>query len=237
MESFAEARFSLSALTTSTASVSNSIFSTPARYALPFSTMPSTWLRRSSQKSALLPNFRLSSLMKGTSSFSASTANSLIWALAFSTWPRAAFTCTSAASKVSATFSTKLRSSTSKGLAVVSTSPTSGSSSPRKSVTLLMSANRAVFFSAMNFARSSAFFLRTREASSSRAMPTATRRRWNLLLGTPACPSASFARIFGATASVRPKPNSPLAYIVSSFLFSSPSLSLSYLSNVAERFS
>mmetsp|Transcript_20711 Transcript_20711/g.58232 ORF Transcript_20711/g.58232 Transcript_20711/m.58232 type:complete len:202 (+) Transcript_20711:981-1586(+) len=186
--------------------------------------------------SALELSFRLSISMKETSSFSLSMLSALICARAFSTSPRAAFSCSSASWRVSGTFSTVLRSSTMSGLAFSSAPATSGSSSPRKSVTLPMSASSAVFFSAMYLALSSAFLRRTREASSSRATPTATRRRWNLLLGTPPFPSASCAMILGRTTSARPKPNSPLAYMAISFLLSSPSLSLSYLSKRAARF-
>mmetsp|Transcript_114694 Transcript_114694/g.370607 ORF Transcript_114694/g.370607 Transcript_114694/m.370607 type:complete len:423 (-) Transcript_114694:3149-4417(-) len=100
-----------------------------------------------------------------------------------------------------------------------------------------MSACRAFFFSSRIFLLSSAAFRRTREASSSRAMPMAILSRWNFAFGTPADSLASCARILSMACAGTANPNSPFAYKEISFLFSVPSLSLSYLSKREALFS
>mmetsp|Transcript_74850 Transcript_74850/g.206412 ORF Transcript_74850/g.206412 Transcript_74850/m.206412 type:complete len:231 (-) Transcript_74850:701-1393(-) len=176
-DSFFVEMWSFSAFTTSTESDSSSIFSTLAKCPRPRNTMSSTCCNRDSMAVALSPNCLVSACTNGAKASSESPPSASICLRTAAASSLAACSCASASSKASATFSTTLRSSTTRGCTFSSALATSGSSSVRESVTLLTSACSAAFFSCRIFARSSASRCRSREASSSRAMPTTTRRR------------------------------------------------------------
>mmetsp|Transcript_65168 Transcript_65168/g.187575 ORF Transcript_65168/g.187575 Transcript_65168/m.187575 type:complete len:520 (-) Transcript_65168:1170-2729(-) len=105
------------------------------------------------------------------------------------------------------------------------------------STALILAASSSILACASAFcaasarSRSSRNLRRSRSRTCSRAMPTATARRWKSASRTPAPPPAMAWNIFSRAGSGIANWNSPWAYCMISVLLSMPSASLSYLLN------